>query len=526
MPSEVLATSSISDEEKRRHEELFKRNHVLGPIDVNRTFALSLNSPKMTSAVNTPRSTSHNNSIDSSFNSDAQLTPITHEDVENNPQTPYLRSVYREKIASANDSFSPAIPTTTKKLINFNTPNGNNKSLTGSKTSLSRASVLNRSRALDPGSSSSDLAEIAAETPSQVHVRGPSSILKKTRNNNYDRETSRQLLQKRPMLSAAVNEDGEINPLKAGKVVFSPKKDIITWNEFKGTRHSSPLTDFIDGKTDHGVKSPYIRSSSKTKASEKKSVDDEWVDDETQKEKKEKKSKKAKKEPEISNLKTVLNSLIDPQLPYILSLYLQLLFNVVIVSILLYFVYTFISTVRADVENKVDSYATDILQEIALCSREYARNNCQPGRRVVALEAACSEWEKCMNRDPATVGRAKIGAETFAEIINGFIKPISWKSMFFLLLITVGSLVLTNAAFGTYRNYSGNPNQQGGYHQQPQSQQQQIPQTPGLPHTPYQSPYKSLQMNPQFTRYYTPRPLSPTSGALTRRSRSSKKSKK
>ncbi|ODQ57705.1 hypothetical protein WICANDRAFT_19756, partial [Wickerhamomyces anomalus NRRL Y-366-8] len=139
--------------------------------------------------------------------------------------------------------------------------------------------------------------------------------------------------------------------------------------------------------------------------------------------------------------------------PYILSLYLQLIFNVLIVSILLYFVYSFISTVKADVENKVDSYASDIIQEIALCSREYLRNNCQPGKRVVALEAACSQWEKCMNQDPTTVGRAKIGAETFAEIINGFIKPISWKSMTFLFLITVGSLVLTNAAFGTYRNY-------------------------------------------------------------------------
>jgi hypothetical protein len=34
-----------------------------------------------------------------------------------------------------------------------------------------------------------------------------------------------------------------------------------------------------------------------------------------------------------------------------------------------------------------------------------------------------------MNRDPTVVGRAKVSAETFAEIINSFIEPISYKTM-------------------------------------------------------------------------------------------------
>lgn len=34
-----------------------------------------------------------------------------------------------------------------------------------------------------------------------------------------------------------------------------------------------------------------------------------------------------------------------------------------------------------------------------------------------------------MNRDPKIVGRAKVSAEMLAEVINGFVEPISWKTL-------------------------------------------------------------------------------------------------
>lgn len=42
-----------------------------------------------------------------------------------------------------------------------------------------------------------------------------------------------------------------------------------------------------------------------------------------------------------------------------------------------------------------------------------------------------------MNRDPTVVGRAKVGAELIAEVINGFVEPISWKT-----LVRLSSLIL------------------------------------------------------------------------------------
>ncbi|OWB55726.1 hypothetical protein B5S28_g1604 [[Candida] boidinii] len=157
----------------------------------------------------------------------------------------------------------------------------------------------------------------------------------------------------------------------------------------------------------------------------------------------------------IDTSKFSLHSLLtDPRVPIVLSLYLQLFFNIVIVSIIGYFIYSFVSTIQADVQNKIDNYAAEVLQEISLCAREYQRNHCDPGNRVPALEKSCMAWETCMKRDPDSVGRAKIGAETFAEIINGFVKPISWKSVFTLFLLTVGSLAFTNVAFEAYRSFS------------------------------------------------------------------------
>ncbi|KAG5462821.1 MAG: hypothetical protein BJ554DRAFT_3411, partial [Olpidium bornovanus] len=102
------------------------------------------------------------------------------------------------------------------------------------------------------------------------------------------------------------------------------------------------------------------------------------------------------------------------------------------------------------------------------CSEKYLENKCTPGDRVPAIEQACRAWESypfastffdfssslagfrfsfatlrldpspkyaltssftCMYRDPTVVGRAKVSAETFAEIINSFVEPISYKTM-------------------------------------------------------------------------------------------------
>ncbi|KAL9017420.1 MAG: hypothetical protein Q9185_005238 [Variospora sp. 1 TL-2023] len=119
-----------------------------------------------------------------------------------------------------------------------------------------------------------------------------------------------------------------------------------------------------------------------------------------------------------------------PNLPHILSYYAQFLLNFFLVSIVIYMIYAFWSTIRSDVNEKSKEAATAILVEMAMCARDFRDNKCdKPESRVPAMESICNSWEKCMQRDPTMVGRAKVSAHTFAEIINNFFQPISVKAM-------------------------------------------------------------------------------------------------
>lgn len=178
----------------------------------------------------------------------------------------------------------------------------------------------------------------------------------------------------------------------------------------------------------------------------------------------------------------------EAPLPIVLSSYLQLFFNLILVSIFVYLVYVVVSTIRHDVDLKVEEYSQDILNEIAQCSNEYIRNNCMPGRRVPALEKTCSNWEKCMNQDPAVVGRARVSAETFAEIINSFIEPFGLKAMAFILILFLGAVFVNNIAFGMkYR--------QSMYSQPPPRAPTPHLLTPKYPKTPkyYYTPRSTLR---------------------------------
>lgn len=146
--------------------------------------------------------------------------------------------------------------------------------------------------------------------------------------------------------------------------------------------------------------------------------------------------------------------LTDSNIPYVLSLYLQLLFNLVILVSIIYFLLVFIRTIKSDINNKTELYISDLLQEISKCSREFYRNKCDNAHIPPVLESKCTNWSKCMNRDPHLLGKSKITAEILADILNGFVKPISWKTIFFLLVMIFGSLVITNLAFNTYRRSS------------------------------------------------------------------------
>ncbi|KAH8752180.1 Di-sulfide bridge nucleocytoplasmic transport domain-containing protein [Hyaloscypha finlandica] len=141
-----------------------------------------------------------------------------------------------------------------------------------------------------------------------------------------------------------------------------------------------------------------------------------------------------------------------PNLPNVLSIYAQMAINFFIAGLTVFGIYTFWMTVRADVDKASDDERALVLAETVRCARDYVDNRCGSDQRLPALQIPCESWEHCMNRDPNSIGRARVSAHTFAQIFNSFIEPISYKAMIFVVLIVTVCILVNNLAFGMFRS--------------------------------------------------------------------------
>ncbi|KAK1138711.1 hypothetical protein N8T08_002060 [Aspergillus melleus] len=166
-----------------------------------------------------------------------------------------------------------------------------------------------------------------------------------------------------------------------------------------------------------------------------------------------------------------------PNIPSILSWWAQLLVNLVLFSITVYVVFGFVATIRSEFEQAAEEVSDGILAEMATCARNYVDNKCGGHDRLPALETVCENWERCMNRDPAKVGRAKVSAHTMAVIINSFIDPISWKAILFFLATISTVTVVSNWSFRSFRK-------KNRIHQQQYASAHNYPHVPPTHHNP------------------------------------------
>lgn len=224
----------------------------------------------------------------------------------------------------------------------------------------------------------------------------------------HDNEVPESIIEKHHELGLARDLTGEINPVNCAHRMFNHNQDMIIRSE---TPHEAIL---------HRQSPPPPGISTTTTANQQPSQ--------------------------------YLSKLLDPMVPYTLALYLQLLVNIIIVSMVLYFIYIFIRTIQADINHKLDLHTIDALHEIAQCSNQYIRNRCHSPNRAPAIERECLLLEKCRNRDVSKLAKSKITAETFADILNGFLNGISWKSLLLINGLIWGGLVVLNVVFGSYRS--------------------------------------------------------------------------
>jgi hypothetical protein len=121
-----------------------------------------------------------------------------------------------------------------------------------------------------------------------------------------------------------------------------------------------------------------------------------------------------------------------PNLPAVLSFYMQFLVNAALGLFFLWIIYACYAAVMNDIEREAGVAARTIMHDIAICTNEWQSNRCERDMRVPALEQACNQWELCMKQDAYRVARARTGARTFAMIFNAFVEEFSYKSMVFM----------------------------------------------------------------------------------------------
>ncbi|KAG0656101.1 hypothetical protein C6P46_000420 [Rhodotorula mucilaginosa] len=119
--------------------------------------------------------------------------------------------------------------------------------------------------------------------------------------------------------------------------------------------------------------------------------------------------------------------------PYVLLGYVQFgslaLLAILTIGLLL----LFLSTLYYDIQARLAELTVELRGEMIQCAKAYVDNFCQD-RRIPALERKCNEWEECMNREVVVTGKTRVVAETLAEVVNGFVDVISFKTMLFVIL--------------------------------------------------------------------------------------------
>ncbi|KAK0737413.1 Di-sulfide bridge nucleocytoplasmic transport domain-containing protein [Apiosordaria backusii] len=166
------------------------------------------------------------------------------------------------------------------------------------------------------------------------------------------------------------------------------------------------------------------------------------------------KSSKQKKDRKRGWLSNFLAALSDnPSAPAVLSRWLQLGANIVLMCLAFTIVFGVVGQVRDDLSHEAEHARAALQTKITKCAEEFSRNNCSPkALRPPALDVICNEWETCMAQDPNGIVQTNISVRKVAEILNEFVGVMSYKTWAFLLTLFLGTLFATNIGFGRLRD--------------------------------------------------------------------------
>ncbi|KAH6630586.1 Di-sulfide bridge nucleocytoplasmic transport domain-containing protein [Chaetomium sp. MPI-SDFR-AT-0129] len=177
--------------------------------------------------------------------------------------------------------------------------------------------------------------------------------------------------------------------------------------------------------------------------------DSDWEDGQDSPEK----ERKAATVPQRGWFSGFLSAISDhPSAPAILSKWLQLGFNIVMVSLAVFGLLFVVYQIRSDLSYANEKARAALTHEMATCATDFVKNNCDPaGKRPPALEEQCNRWEACMNQDASAIMQLQVSVRNIAEIVNEFVGVLTVKAWVFMLSLFVVAVVGSNAGFRSLR---------------------------------------------------------------------------
>lgn len=118
-----------------------------------------------------------------------------------------------------------------------------------------------------------------------------------------------------------------------------------------------------------------------------------------------------------------------PDAPRKIVEYVWAFSNIALLGFAFLVIYRIWAMVSADINRGNDHAIAQLSVHMSKCKSSYTENFCGTPHEAPVNHEECKKWEACMNQDPMAIRGARVGAQTWASIANGFFDELSWKTI-------------------------------------------------------------------------------------------------
>ncbi|KAF1798130.1 Di-sulfide bridge nucleocytoplasmic transport domain-containing protein [Mucor lusitanicus] len=139
-----------------------------------------------------------------------------------------------------------------------------------------------------------------------------------------------------------------------------------------------------------------------------------------------------------------LTQYFTPDAPIIVGSYVRVILHSVGIGIILFVLYRILESFTDEIQARYHYEMDELAERARICHQNYVNHNCGPHLKGAVWQSFCDEWDRCRQFQAHTVGKTKIAAQVFGEVMNGFVEPLTLKAMLIICLLLFGFFIVTS----------------------------------------------------------------------------------